>query len=498
MTDVHFPSPEQRREALQAKSLKGLGANLLGMSLREPPSNLEAEQALLGALLANNDAFAAVSDFLRPEHFADGVHAVIYERIATRIAAGEVADAITLRADLEGSGELDPAGGAGYLAELLSAMVSPKVAGQYGRVILDCWMRREVISACEMAAVAAFGAEPGLAAGTLIERIRDDLLKVERDLPSQARTFSIGRAVQDAIDAGAAVAARGGGLSGASCGFPDLDRVIGGLEPGTNTILAARPGVGKSALGLQMALRMAHGGLRVLYVSLEMSAAQMGRRALSLISRVPLADLRSGAFTRDDGLAEDVVRSRQVFERMPLLIEDEPRLTYQAIAARARTAQRKLGRLDALFIDHLHILGRDDRMARLNDAQAIAEQSAGIRAIGQRMGIPLITLAQLNRGVESREDKRPTLADLRGSGSVEQDADTIGFIYRPEMGLRDPEKRVGETDHDYARRVNETQQKRADVTGKAFVIFDKVRDGETQQVELRFDARRVRFHQIDE
>jgi len=482
----------------QRRLTAGLGEGLLGNALRQPPVNLEAEQAVLGAILANNKALERVDTFLRPEHFAEPAHGAIYARILERVMDGQVADPITLRADFEGTGTLDEVGGAVYLVELLGAMVGVINAGEYGQLIVDAWMKRQIIEMAEGAAQLAYGVEAGLNPAKVLDRIRLQLLEIEAHTPNPGTMKSLRSAVDEAIAAGEAAAARGTGLSGISCGFPSLDAFLLGLEPATNTVIAARPRVGKTALAVQMALRMARLGHRGLYVSLEMEAAKLARRALSLVSRIKLQDIRRGEFARDDGLADDIVRARAVLADLPLLIEDEPRLTHQTIAQRARLAERKLGRLDWIMVDHLHIVGDDDRMARMPDIKAIAEKSAAIRAIGQRMKIPVITLAQLSRAVESREDQRPTLADLRGSGAIEQDADSIGFIYRPEVGMRPPVKKPGESDGDYAAKLHQHNQGLDEVRGKAWVNWEKVREGEPGSAELRFDGARVRFHEIDE
>lgn len=486
------------RRSREAKITIGRGEGLIGISQRQPPSNLEAEQALLGGLLANNKPYARISTYLRPEHFADPIHGEIYRRICERIDAGGIADAVLIRSDLENTTILDEVGGVVYLGQLLSAMVGVINVPEYARLILECYLRRQIIEACDVAASAAFGSEDTRDALRLITDLRMALVAVEAHAESPDKLRSIAHAVDVAIEKGREAARRGNRLSGLSCGFDCLDQFIGGLEPGTNTVIGARPGVGKTALGLQMGMRMARAGSRILYVSLEMDAWKLGRRALSLASRVTLKDIRAGEFERDDSLAEDIVRGRQTFEGLPLLIEEEPRLTMPAIAARAKAAERKLGRLDALFIDHLHIVGRDERMLRMNDVQAIAEISAGISALAKRMQIPAITLAQLSRAVEGRDDKRPTSADLRGSGAIEQDADTIGFIYRPEAGLRPPERKDNETDGDFAARKAAYDRRLAEVKGKAWVHFTKVRDGEEGAAELCFDGAYVRFYEKEE
>jgi replicative DNA helicase len=493
----HRDAEAEFRDERHRRVKGGAGAFLTGLSIRLPPANIEAEQAVLGGLMARNDSYSRISGFLRPEHFADPIHGEIYRRIGERIDQGAVADAVTLRSDLEGTSILDEVGGTRYLGQLLGAMIGIINIPDYARLILETYIRRQIIDACEAVANQAFGMDGAPNALRLITELRMMLVAIEGHVESPDNLRSIANAVSLAIEAGKAAAQRGDGLSGPSCGFGAMDQFIGGLEPGTNTVLGARPGVGKTALAVQMAMRMAQKGYRILYISLEMAAYKLGRRALSLAARVPLKELRAGSFEFDDSLAEDVVKGQKVFESLPLLIADEPRLTMDAITTRANLAKRKFGRLDAIFIDHLHILGKNDRLSRMQDVQAIAEQTGAIMALTKRMEIPAVTLAQLSRGVESRDDKRPTIADLRGSGAIEQDADTIGMMYRPEAGMRPPERKQGEGEGDFIVRQQHYQRRLDEVRGKAWVYFDKVRDGEGGVAELGFDGTYTRFFEKD-
>jgi replicative DNA helicase len=252
-----------------------------------------------------------------------------------------------------------------------------------------------------------------------------------------------------------------------------------------------------TALAVQMAMRVAQTGLPVLFVSLEMQARQIGRRALALASRVKLRDLRSGDFTRCPFMAEDVVVGQQRLAELPLLIEDEPSLTAQAIALRAKAAIRKFGSLGLVVIDHLHIMGRPESAARFGDTQAITEISGGVKRMAKELDVPVLLLAQLNRRVEGQDDKRPSMADLRQSGAVEQDAEAVGFLYRPEYYLaRQKPEDLGDTKFAEATAKWQTQMEAAG--GRAEVIWDKVRDGETGVDDLRFDGERVRFFEEGE
>lgn len=482
-------------------------SSLMLGGMRQMPASPEAEEALLGALLAQNRAYQQVQSFLRPHHFNDPVNAKVYERIMLRIESGMVADVVTLRSEFENTGILDQVGGAQYLVHLLSAMVGIINAGAYGQQIHDCYLRRELISRCDEAANVAYGADMGVAAEEQIERLHDALTALDRERASPENIVSIGDAAAEAVAAGERAYASGG-VIGLTTGFAAMDAKIGGLEAATLNVLAARPGMGKTGLAVQMGLRQARPkiddatgevireGAKVGIISLEMGAHQIGRRALSLASTVALRDLRRGTFVGDETMAEKVVRGQQQLRQLSVLIEDEPNLSVAAIRQRARAMRRKMKGLSILYIDHLQLVGRGEIASKHGDAHALSEVTYGLKQLSKEEGIPVVLLAQLNRNLESRDEKRPQLSDLRGSGSIEQDADTVTFLYRPEYYLGDqpPEQTNGETREKYANRVAEWEGKRRDAAGKAEAIHAKVRDDEANVTSmLRFDGRRVRF-----
>jgi replicative DNA helicase len=495
---------------------KATGEGLFGLSARHPPNNLQAEQALLGALLANNKAYERVCEFLKPEHFADPVHGVIYEAIQKRIEAGRVADTITLRAEFEHSGLLEEVGGAAYLVQLLAAMVGVINAGEYGRAIFDCFLRRNLIDIGEVIVNRAFGLQSNLDGTAQINAAQELLNEVCKRVELPDRGVMFGAAVREAIARGERSATLPGGMAGLSSGFRGIDLVLGGMEPGWLIVLGGRPAMGKSALGLQIALRAASGVVPridvddlafsrgapapTLYLSTEMESYQLGRRGLSLRSGVPLVDLRNGRFVRHADAAMAVVKAAQHFDGIPLLIEDTPGPNLAQIEMRIRTALRRLGSLKLVVVDHLHNMRRAEEHLRLGDTFAIGAITRGIKELARRYSVPILLLAQLNRGVEGRDDKRPTLADLRQSGNIEEDADCVGLLYREEYYLakRQPDRGAFKSEEDYLKAAALHEQRLRISAGRAEVLWEKVRDGQPGISRLHFDTERVRFFEEGE
>lgn len=473
---------------------------LIGMSLRQPPANLMAEQALLGAILHNNRAYGAVADFLRPEHFADAVHAAIYAEIELRCAEGRVADAVTLMGRFRDTGELDQAGGVGYLAQLITANISG-VAGakEYALAIVDAATRRQMIAAAEAMANSAFDGSMDVREG--YARAVGEL-EATLDGGEAVRQGFMLDAAWDAAGDDAEAASANQGVTGLSTGFPALDAVLGGMNPQEMIVLGARPGMGKSALALQIGIAAAKqlrdlakaGGERkgVLVESLEMEAKQLGRRAIACVAGVPIAALKQG---RHASYANQIVVGRRQVHDLPLLIEDSPGQTVKQLQLRARAAARRFGRLGLIIVDHMHIVRPESADAKNGGTWAVGQISNALKRMAKEFQCPVLALAQLSRGVEGRDDKRPTLADLRYSGEIEQDADAIMFLYREEYYLPkgDAPRKPGQSDSAYAEESIKLSQRMAQVKGLAEVIFAKVRDGEPQTKTLRFDGPTTSF-----
>ena len=462
---------------------------------RYPPSNIAAERAFLGALLANNKALDR-APFLEPHHFADPINRRIFEEVRRLIGENRVADPITLKTVFEQSGVLQEVGGTGYLVSLLSCMVGIINAGDYAGLVQRTWLRRELIDIGEMLVNNSFGSglddevDPSKVALDTVAMI-DKVTMGASALTDHMTSLDVAMdraltAMKDAYE--------NKKPAGLSTGFKCFDRRLGGLEPGLVYVLGGRPGAGKSALGHNIAVNVARRKVGVLELSLEMSATQLGRRALSSASKVPLGAIKSGALTVEQ--YNHVVGARHELAGLPLTIDDAGGQTPRMIAAKARAASRKHG-LGLVMVDHLNLTRPDDEDGRHGPTHVIERASGMMLQIAKDCGVPVLLLVQLNRGVENREDKRPGLSDLRQSGAIEQDCYAAGFVYRAEYyAANSPERKESEADTAYDERVAKWRDYREQIRGRAEVIWAKNRDGEPGTDNLEFDAETTTFSEL--
>jgi replicative DNA helicase len=462
------------------------------------PSNVEAEQAVLGAILVNNEVYDRVSGLLQPHHFYDPVHARIYETAARRIQKNALASPVTLKAFLEDDEGLREIGGPAYLARLAGAAISIYSAKDYAQTIHDLALRRELMRIGDDIRGRAQRADPDHEPSEQIVEAEQALYQLAETGRHEGGFRSFLSAATEAVEVANAAYQRDGGLAGISTGLEDMDRKLGGLHPSDLLILAGRPSMGKTSLATNVAFNIAkafregerpdgtHGTLnggRVGFFSLEMSAEQLATRILSEQSRVPSERIRRGEMEEEE--FRRFVEAARELERMPFYIDDTPALAISTLAARARRLKRQHG-LDALFVDYLQLVrGSSNSENRVNE---IADISMGLKAIAKELNIPVIALSQLSRQVESREDKRPQLSDLRESGSIEQDADVVMFVFREEY-YKEREK-PSDTDVEGMMKWQEVMES---VRGKAEVIIGKQRHGPIGSVELAFEGRFTRF-----
>jgi len=476
-----------------------------GLGTRLPPANLEAEQALLGALLANNKAYERVGEFLEPEHFADAIHGRIYSAIRRRIENGHLADAITLRHEFEHSGELAEVGGPAYLAQLLSAMVGIVNAGEYGRLIHDCWIRRQLIDLGETVVNNAFGANAELDGKEQIEHAEQTLFDLASEKAGEGGAITFERALARAIEVADAALKRGGGVSGLSSGLRDLDAKMGGLHKSDLLILAGRPGMGKTALATKIAFGAAKAALAeaegakvpaVAIFSLEMSADQLANRLLSEASRISGDRIRRGEISQRE--FDNFVAVSRELSQLPILIDDTPAITLSALRTRCRRIQRTRG-LCMVVVDYLQLMRPSVGTRPESRVLEISMITQGLKAIAKELAIPVLALSQLSRAVEQREDKRPQLSDLRESGSIEQDADAVMFIYRDEYYLkqREPKITAFTDDAKFEQAMQRWQEDMERAHNKADLIIAKQRHGPTGTIPLFFEAEFTRFGDLD-
>ncbi len=466
------------------------------------PFSIEAEQQLLGALLTNNDVYDSISRLIKPEHFYDPVHRRIYELCAERIVRNALASPVTIKAFMEHDAGLRDLGGPAYLARLAGAAVSAFAARDYARMIREFALRRELIGLGHEISARAATMTVDDDAEEQIKTAEQTLYKLAEQGVAERGFQSFLQAVTGAVDNANAAYQRGGKLSGISTGLSDLDHKLGGLNKSDLLILAGRPSMGKTSLATNIAFNVAkahrmgelpdgsrgtvEGGI-VGFFSLEMSADQLAARILSEAAEVPSEMIRRGELTEDE--FRRFVEAANALQNCPLYIDDTPALPINQLAARARKLKRTMG-LDLLIVDYLQLL----RAATAKDSRVneVSEITQGLKAIAKELNIPVIALSQLSRQVESREDKRPQLSDLRESGSIEQDADIVMFVFREEY-YREREK---PSDHDLGK-MADWQQLMEQVHGKAEVIIGKQRHGPIGTVELSFEGRFTRFGNLE-
>lgn len=461
------------------------------------PHNIEAEQQLLGVILTNNDVYDRIAALVRAEHFFDPVHARIFEIAAARIQKNTLASPVTLKAFLEDDPGLRELGGPSYLARLAGAAISAFAARDYAQMIYDLAVRRELIALGRDISARAAKVDVESDPREQITEAEQRLYRLGEQGAAERGFQSFLKAVTDAVNVANAAYQRDGGLAGISTGLIDLDKKLGGLHPSDLLILAGRPSMGKTSLATNIAFNIARtyrrgrlpdgsegavqGGV-VGFFSLEMSAEQLAARILSEASEVPSDQIRRGDMTEAE--FRRFVEAAKALESCPLYIDDTPALPISQVAARARRLKRTHG-LDVLIIDYLQLLKGTSKENRVLE---VSEITQGLKAIAKELDIPVIALSQLSRAVENREDKRPQLADLRESGSIEQDADVVMFVYRDEY-YKEREK---PGDHELEKMV-QWQQVMEQVHGKAEVIIGKQRHGPIGTVELSFEGRFTRF-----
>ena len=462
------------------------------------PHSIEAEQQLLGGLLNNNDLYYSLEDKVDPEHFYDPVHSRIFEIISTRIKDGKLASAVTVNTFLTEDEGLKELGGSSYLAQLMAGSVASSAIKDYSKLVYDLAIRRELIILGQEISSRAQSIKVDEQPEEQIILAEQNLYKIGDSGKSETGFKSFLKALGEAVQVANAAHHRDGNLAGISTGFIDLDKKMGGLHSSDLIILAGRPSMGKTSLATNIAYNIAksfkkndnadgtsetvNGGI-VGFYSLEMSAEQLAARILSETAEIPSEQIRRGDMTESE--FRRFVEAAKSIESSPLFIDDTPALTIAQLASRARRLKRTHG-LDALIIDYLQLVRAGS--SRDNRVNEISEITQGLKAIAKELNIPVIALSQLSRQVENRDDKRPQLADLRESGSIEQDADVVLFVYREEY-YKEREK---PSDHDLEKMAI-WQEEMDRLHGRAELILGKQRHGPIGTVELSFEGKYTRF-----
>jgi replicative DNA helicase len=483
------------------------GTDLDPASLRIPPHNYEAEQALLGALLANNHVFDRVNEFLQPEHFADALHGRIYEAIGKLIERGQIANILTLKNLFDQDAALIDAGGAQYLARLANAVVTIINAEDYGRTVHDLYLRRQLISLGEEVVNEAFRIDLDMPASDQIEHAEQQLYELAETGQTEGEFKIFSSALKVAIEIAEVAYKRDSHITGVTSGLTDLDRRLGGLHPSDLVILAARPSMGKTALATNISFNAARAyrevldatgkpvtaeGAKVAFFSLEMSAEQLATRILAEQTGVSSDRIRRGDLKQED--FPTFVQVARELSELPLFIDDTPALTVGALRTRARRLKRQHG-LGMIVVDYLQLMRPSAGSRPENRVQEISEITRGLKAIAKELNVPVLALSQLSRAVEQREDKRPQLSDLRESGSIEQDADVVMFIFREQYyhERAEPRQREDESDDKFRERMDRWQERGERIHNVAEVNIAKQRHGPVGTVELFFDGMLTKF-----
>ena len=451
---------------------------------RSAPHNLDAEQELLGAILVNNSAAHRVSGFLHAEHFYNELHRRIYEAALTLVERGEIANPVTLKAYFERDELLAQIGGPPYLARLAAMATTVINAEDYARVIHDLAMRRELIRVGEDMVNQAYDPKVEEDARGQIEAAEQKLFQLADEGGSEGGFVSFKDSISHSIRSIDA-AWKKGGLSGVTTGLRDMDKMLGGMHPSDLVILAGRPSMGKTSLATNIAFNAARAGVPVAFFSLEMSAEQLATRILAEETQIASEKLRRGDIT-DDEFTRQIVPVSKELERLPFYIDDTGAISISLLRSRARRLKRTAN-IGMILVDYLQLVRGSASRRNDNRVQEISEVTQALKALAKDLNVPVIALSQLSRAVESRDDKRPQLSDLRESGAIEQDADVVMFVFREEYYEMRKQPTEGTPEH------AAWQEKMDRIANLAEVIIGKQRHGPIGRVVLHFESAFTKF-----
>lgn len=461
---------------------------------QDAPHNEEAEQLLLGTLLYNNAPFEKISEFLRPNHFLNATHKEIYDAIQKYIERGHVADPITLKSYFANHARADEM--QGYLVGLAANANQIIDVEHYARLIYELFLRRELIALGSEIVNDARKTEADETISEQISAVEQKLFYLATQQDSERSVLSFKSALAEAINTAKKAFQSDRKIVGVTSGLKSVDDYLGGFHSSDLIILAGRPSMGKTALATSVAFNAAKAhlekrveGAGVLFFSLEMSAEQLATRLLSAEAQVPSEKIRRGELTSES--FERFIEISRHLESMNLFIDDTPALSVSSLRARARRLKRQHD-IGFIVIDYLQLLttGRHGGDNRVNE---ISEISRSLKAIAKELNVPIVALSQLSRAVEQRDDKRPQLADLRESGSIEQDADVVMFVYREEYYLARKEP-----NQEDVKKYTEWSERLQKVANTAELIIGKQRHGPVGTVRLHFDGKFTRFSNLDQ
>ncbi len=487
------------------------------------PKNIEAEQAVLGALLANNKLHEKVAEILKPQYFADATHQKIYEVMSKLIMRDQVADVVTLKSYFEQQGTLSEVGGFPYLIKLAESASPLTNVEYYAQFIYDKYLRRELINTGFEIVNSAMTETVDATATDQITNAEKILYNLADSGSAQGGFIDFGQALESSLKTIEKAYQKEGKISGVPSGLSRLDYQIGGLNESELIILAGRPAMGKTALATNIAYNVAayfarrkeeaeekhrknpdipldydKENMGVAFFSLEMSSDELAARILSTNTQVQSQNMRTGRLTEADFTR--LAAAVSTLESIPLYIDDTPGISINAIRNRARRLKRSKG-LGLIVIDYIQLIsGTGDRKSEGNRVQELSEISRGLKIMAKELKVPVIALSQLNRGVESRDDKRPVMSDLRESGSIEQDADIVMFVFRENYYIHnaEPKPKEGESPEKFAKAHEEWVKRDRETANIAEVIIGKHRHGPTGTVKLYWNGEFTQFGDLAE
>ena len=491
---------EDNSDKSNVTPLPGLDA-ATGGNARELPNNIQAEQNFLGALLLDNDVLDKHGEILRGEHFYDPVHGRIFETCGRMIGRGQLANPITVKAFFANDPAFGEDGATAYLNDLVDGVISLSEAGDYAHNIHESYLRRELIRISDKVSVDAKQPDLDMPVYNQIEAAEQYLFNLAENDTAESGLLPFSSVLAKTVSMAEKAANSDGHLSGVSTGLTDLNKLLGGLHKSDLLILAGRPGMGKTALATNIAFhaatttRTGEEAVGVAFFSLEMSAEQLGMRILSERSEIDSENIRRGNLKEREFI--QLVDASNAIGSAAFYIDDTPAISVSQLASRARRLKRTSG-LGLIVVDYLQLLSAQFGSKPENRVQEISNISRSLKALAKELDLPIIALSQLSRAVEQRDDKRPNLSDLRESGSIEQDADVVIFVYREEYYLSkgEPEQKENETSDKYNERYELWHQKLIKANGKAEVIVAKQRHGPTGVVSVSFEGRLTKFQDL--
>ena len=453
------------------------------------PKNIEAEQTILGSILANNEIFDEITDQLDESYFFDPIHQKIYKIIENLISKGLLANPVTIKNFFNSKEELIEIGGIDYLVKLTKVSTTKNQIKYYSQLLSDLYIRRQLINISEETLEESKNKDLEISGTNILENTERKLFEIAERGEFQRSFVTFKDALKETIDMATAAYKNDQGIVGVPSGLTDLDDRLGGLHKQDLLIIAGRPSMGKTALATNIAfnasLNIKKNNLKtsVAFFSLEMSSEQLSTRILSEQSRIKSNDIRRGKINQDD--FERFIEASKNLEMLPLHIDDTPSITISALSNRARRLKRKEG-LDLIVIDYIQLM-KSSGYRNESRVLEIAEITQGLKALAKELDVPVLALSQLSRQVEQREDKKPQLSDLRESGSIEQDADVVMFVFREQYYLEKQEPKPGTAEH------VEWQEKMSQIHNEAEILIGKQRHGPTGVIKLEFESAFTKF-----